>query len=324
MNYKILKFKFNSPVHFSNGKLNNGGSYFRADTLFSAICLESLNQKVGVEKLNFIVQKAKNREILLSDSMPFIKEELYLCKPILSIRSKEDGDSNDKKRYKKIEFLPLSQFETYLRGNCDAKSVLDDYKLGIGQKDVRTMVSLNENDSKPFSVASFTFEKQAGLYVILATKVIEDETMIIDILKALGYTGIGGKRSSGFGKFELIVENVPKELLIRLQKAELDEINSQEAVESFNGNIMLLSTSVAKDEELECVLKNANYALEKRSGYVASFEFSNTSRRKRNAYFLKAGSCLQNAFNGQILDVGIDGNHPVYRYGMPIFMEVSL
>jgi CRISPR-associated protein Csm4 len=44
--------------------------------------------------------------------------------------------------------------------------------------------------------------------------------------------------------------------------------------------------------------------------------------KKRDFYSFAAGSVFQNKFEGDIFDVSIKGNHPVWRYAKPLFMAV--
>mgnify|MGYP003303133425 CR=1 FL=1 len=59
---------------------------------------------------------------------------------------------------------------------------------------------------------------------------------------SLGYTGIGGKVSSGFGKFEAVITDVPEELLKMLTNQNADRY-------------ITLSVCMAKEDELESCLK---------------------------------------------------------------------
>ena len=51
---------------------------------------------------------------------------------------------------------------------------------------------------------------------------------------------------------------------------------------------------------------------------TGSFE----ERKKVDQYFLQAGSCLRNRFEGDIYEVGVGMPHPVYRYGKPLFWKL--
>ena len=71
---------------------------------------------------------------------------------------------------------------------------------------------------------------------------------------------------------------------------------------------MLLSVALPADDELENALENASYLLEKRSGFVASSDYAEEWRKKKDLYVFTAGSCFVNCFAGDIYDVseGID------------------
>ena len=84
---------------------------------------------------------------------------------------------------------------------------------------------------------------------------------------------------------------------------------------------MLLSVALPADEELENAMENASYLLEKRSGFVASSDYAEEWRKKKNLYVFTAGSCFCKLFcRKRSTDVSEGGKHPVYRYAKPIFM----
>ena len=84
-----------------------------------------------------------------------------------------------------------------------------------------------------------------------------------------------------------------------------------------------LSVSMAKDEELEKVLEQAQYMLLKRSGYVQSAQYAETQLKKRDFFSFSPGSCFTQLFEGDVFDVSCMGKHPVYRYAKPMFIGVS-
>lgn len=118
------------------------------------------------------------------------------------------------------------------------------------------------------------------------------------------------KKSGGLGKYRYNEGQIPEQLLECLQKK--------------SDRYMLLSVALPADEELENAMENASYLLEKRSGFVASSDYAEEWRKKKDLYVFTAGSCFVNCFAGDIYDVSEGGKHPVYRYAKPIFMGVSL
>ena len=79
--------------------------------------------------------------------------------------------------------------------------------------------------------------------------------------------------------------------------------------------------STAEEEELEGALKDGDFRLIRRSGFVQA-ELS-TAMKKRSQYFLSAGAVLQAPFQGALYQVGHTGAHPVYRYGRPLLLGVA-
>ena len=132
---------------------------------------------------------------------------------------------------------------------------------------------------------------------------------IENLILSLGYAGIGGKRSSGLGKFDF-EEHKPSDRFL--------ELLNRDKAKSY----MTLSSCMAEEDELEKALDDAYYLLHKRSGFVSSTTYAKTELKKKDFYAFKSGSCFSSRFNGNIYDVSYKGKHPVYRYAKPMFMGV--
>lgn len=306
MKYTIYKMQFSTGVHFGKGRLDNGGIECYADTLFSAICIEAL--KIGgEERLQEVVNTFKTQKALLSDAFPYSGNTYYLPKPYTRVEQ-SDADRNDKKQLKKMNYIPLELMQEYLKGDIKAKEINQNIK-DLYNEEMRTRVSVNDIDQAPYNLQVNRFGENSGLYIIVGYDNDDTKYMLEDILISLSYTGIGGKVSSGLGKFDLINKNIPKELETMLE---------QEA-----DTYMTLSVSLPKDEELDSVLENGMYAVVKRSGFVNSSTYANNFTRKKDIYMLKSGSCFAKKYDGDIYDVSSGGNHAVYRYGKPIMIGVK-
>lgn len=316
MKFKIYKMDFSTPVHFGNGALDDVKNLFLADTLFSALCIESLKNK-GEEQLNKLVSLSKENKLLFSDAMPYIEDVLYLPKPFIKIETEQNGDSVLKKQYKKLKFLPVNDLENYLKGSLDVKKANQDFKLGEEKINTKVVISRDKSDNKPYSVGTFEFykkdenNKKSGLYFLVGYENSDDLFFVDDLLNSLGYTGIGGKISSGYGKFIAIPNEADEKLLSLLNLENKNKFIS-------------LSTCLPKDEELEGSLKGASYTLQKRSGFVASFDYSENFLKKKDLYTFSAGSSFDKIFSGDVFDVSNEGNHPVYRYAKPLFIGVNI
>lgn len=303
MNYKICKLEFNAPVHFGNGALSDSGKSFCADTLFSALYLEAL--KIG--QAEELYRRVAAGTLLMSDAFPYVQEEYYLPKPMIYIEPKDAGDSIQKKRFKKLQYIPVSMLHEYLEGVMPESGwELDE----LGEESSQVMAAVRrEEDTLPFVVGNFRFSKGCGLYCVLACESDADQYLAEDLLMNLSFTGIGGKRSGGKGRFDFKYGR---------NTAELEKLLGKKA----NGRSLLLSTALPKEEELTEALEGSSYLLQKRSGFVLSETYAPEQRKKRDLFTMQAGSCFQHRFEGDIYDVSMGGAHPVYRYAKAMFAEI--
>lgn len=313
MNYKLYKLTFSTSVHFGKGRLGTTENRFLADTLFSAICTEAV-KSIGFSEIDFFYESAKRGELLLSDSMPFIGGTLYIPKPIMSLeRSSEEYDSKIRKEYKKLSFIPFDRIHDYFKGNFDA--VAENKKLSqLGEFSEKTAAAIFDNDDAlPYNIGIFSFSPDCGLYFIMGFENDEVDCRFDAMIYSLGYTGIGGKISSGLGKFRADSCKIPDDMLVMLNE------NSDEAL------YITLSLCMASEEsEISKAISDADYSIIKRSGFVGSVSYSDTFRKRKELYCFSGGSCFKNKFLGDVFDLSDGGSHPVYRYAKPMFMGVKI
>lgn len=305
MEYTGFKLAFSTSVHFGNGSLENSDNKIYADTIFSALCHEA----VKLECIEELVSYVKNEKIKLSDAFPFIGDSYYIPKPMITIESERNID--DKKKAKKLEFINVNLIDEYLDGSMDIKRE-SEILSNLGKSDIitRAVIQTNE-DTKPYSVGTYLFSEGAGLYLIVGYRDEDALNMITKLLRSLSYVGIGGKVSSGLGKFNSEQVKLPVSITDKIKRAEE------------SSSVMSLSVGMCDDMELENVCENSNYILSKRSGFINSSTYSDNIVKKQDFYLFRAGSVFSRPFKGLIKDVSIKGKHPVYRYANPIFMEVS-
>ena len=164
----------------------------------------------------------------------------------------------------------------------------------------------------------YRFDGGQGQYGIICgfTEDGQDEDLEY-LLDWLGATGIGGKVSSGYGKFHVVDK-------IYLNEPFDDQTEwMYHALSAEHAPYLLLSTSLPQTDELDNALEGASFQLVRRSGFMASDRVE-TPLKKKTQYALSAGSVLQNRYQGALYDVGLSDVHPVYRYSKPIFMGVTL
>src|SRR5690625_3705933 len=278
MKKTLVKLHFKTPLHIGKRSLTDSEFTIKADTLFSALLIES-----GYNKN--LLEAVEAGELRFSDCLPFIDNSYYIPKPMIHVESEEDP-----KLYKNLHYIPEKLLEDYIEGDLDAVAELEFFNLG--HADLRMQVEVEED---PYAVGTYSFHENAGLYFIMEYK----DDFIFSILDSLKYSGIGGKRSSGLGRFIYSTDEA-----FDLREDKLGKI--------------LLTTSMAMDNELDEVMEEAVFLLDKRSGFIHGSGY-----KKVDFYSFKPGSVFTKGFKGQIFNVGND-EHPVYRYGIPIFMGVDL
>ena len=217
MMYYIFTLKFLTPVHF--GDTANGGSLDKfslqcsADTLFAAFCNEAANK--GSDAVETLVKKTVEGKIVFSSLFPYcrtVDDDLYfyLPKPLLKLEQDEQQSAKSfeeikqlatkLKKQKKSTYIRASQINSLLEsGSSDRQFAVPEFAAPL----VAGRVALREEKPLPYYVGSYVFSEHSGLYFILGVEHEEEFTLIKELLLSLGYSGIGGKRSSGYGKFEL-------------------------------------------------------------------------------------------------------------------------
>lgn len=310
MEYKVYRLAFQGAVHFGKQRLESCEYTFCADTLFSALCHEAV--KMGEDTLGKLYEITKEGKILFSDAFPYMGDTYFLPKPMKRIEhGEEKGNSSRKKAFKKLRYIPVLEFEHYLAGEYDIDTAPSLDKLG--RADMKVSASIRgEEQTTSYRISDFFFGEDNGLYFIVGYEETETLDFIEELLEALKFSGIGGKRAAGFGRFKLVsAPNLPENILARLNKT--------------GSGYMTLSVSLPKDEELDSALEGAEYLLGKRSGFVASVTYAQSQHRKHDLYVMLAGACVRNKYQGDIYDVSQKGmGHAVYRYAKPLFMEVSV
>ncbi|MBE5066648.1 type III-A CRISPR-associated RAMP protein Csm4 [Ligilactobacillus salivarius] len=298
MEVQAYKLDFQT-VHFGNGSLNESIGSFNASRLYSSLFLESLKLNVDKEFLNL----SKSANFFLSDSFPLKDGEFYLPKPIgypkIPLNSESTRETRRKaKKSKKLRYIKYTDMEDYIEGNCDVDK-LDGTDSFFSKSTVVTKKGID-----PYEVGITNFK--TSLYILTIKHKLLD--MLMDSLQ---YSGIGGKRSSGYGRFTVEKLDIP------------DEFSKNIVVnDSEYGVYMTLSTSIPNNDELDAVLPTAEYLLEKSSG----FAYSSTSRnllKKQDLYKFAVGTTLTKTYNGNIFDVRPDDfPHPVWNYAKGLFYKL--
>ena len=175
MEYTIYKLEFQTGVHFGTGALDEGAYIFHADQLFSAMYIEAL--KLG--KAQNFHEAVKAGNLLLSDALPYIDKQYLIPKPMLYVQTDRQGESKQKKAYKKLKYLPVEKIDEFLTGNMNLES---DPMRGFGQMQQQTMAHVRKDeDTLPYRVGTFYYAPGCGLYVIIAYQ--SDEELYLELVE---------------------------------------------------------------------------------------------------------------------------------------------
>lgn len=316
MAYSLYRMEFTTGLHIGTEaggpSLDNSRMTIPSDTLFSALCCECV--KNG--RINDLYQYFNENFLSISDALPYKGDEFFLPKPVLFFNNKSrDNESTNaslKKEFKSIEYIPLSSFNKYMKGLSSKGMDLGRLKYEFGKMVVDTRAAIKgKTQTMPYNVAYWRFNEGSGLYVIVGYQNDTALSLFEEALVNLGLSGVGGKQSSGLGKFNVRKCSVPSIL------SEL--LNDKEAEYQ-----MLLGTALPGDQELDTALIDGWYKLIRRGGFIRSETYSSTPQKKRTIHMLMSGSCLRKRFDGEIFNLSNGGVHPVWRCGKTLFAGVRL
>lgn len=330
MNYYLYPLRFLTPVHFGDtsegGNLETISSTLGSDVLFGACCHEISHDTSLLESF---ISSVKTQQIVLSSLFPYCIDngeyQLYVPSPIMQIDSKDmpitsfeetKRVATEQKKIKKIEYIRASQlqnFSQYIESDTSQKPMPI-----FGTKQAMTQVNMRGEKSRPYYVGSYQFMSNTGLYIIARFTDDTSRELFEAILELLGLSGIGGKRSSGYGKFELADDPIQLES----EGIYKDDSALYALLHNNQGNMMCISACVPTSDEV-ATLKQGSYKLQKRGGFVGSA--GSMTQVKRNSYYVvKEGSVCPKALVGQMLTITGDSLlHPVYRNGMGLWIGVD-
>ena len=327
MKYYLLPLKFLTPVHF--GDVAEGGNLEKVtftchgDTLVSAMINEAA--AMGENYLADFVNKCRDGKIVFSSMLPYRDNQeerhLYLPKPLLlktheelpaqSSRELKDNATKMKKQ-KKVAYIRAAEMSDFLHSGMVNTNVP---KFALPM--LATRVNKRLEEPLPYYVGAYCFQNNTGLYFICGVENTEDIKVVEELTELLGLSGIGGKRSSGFGKFTVI--GTANEHALDNSQAEDAAALAIMLNNKASKQQMCLAPVYPLEEEIALVKKGA-YKILKRSGFIVSARL--TDGVKRNSiYMLAEGSCFPKRLQGCFTEQEYDGlAHKIYRDGQGLFV----
>ena len=325
MNYCLFKLRFTTPVHFGapDSALSLYGSedHFLADTLFSALCREALTLWGG-PGVNDLIETAKSEKLFLSDAMPWKKDSFFIPRPFVNGKQpKEELTSRQRKAMKRLKWIPVESFNDFAASvNTGERFRTESIDASFGTEAEMTRVHVEGlDDPLPYQLGIYRFYEDCGLYFIAGYTDPATGDKLRVLTEALGKSGVGGKVSSGLGKFEVTdirLLNDADEFQTNWLFTALSSADSKQ--------YLLLSAALPEDDDLDAVIRGASFKLVRRGGFVGSASFAETPRKKKTEYYLAAGSVVTRRFLGSVRNVAEGGSHPVVRFNRPLFLGVDL
>lgn len=248
--------------------------------------------------------------------------ELYLPRPVMNVSHDECGktlsyeevreQSAERKKEKKRSFIRASEMESYLQGR-DISA-----QPAFGEEELRTQY--NARERRPYGIGAYHFMPDAGLYFILSGSE-ELAERLEPLIKLLGMAGIGGKRSSGFGKY--IFEDDPLALSDEDTYGGDDVSLYKMLCADHSDCYMSLSSFLPEKSEVKDVSAGTGKII-KRGGFAWSRDMISAAKTN-SVYMMASGSCFSKRLDGRIADVN-NGSapHPVYKYGKGLFVGLPL
>ena len=133
-----------------------------------------------------------------------------------------------------------------------------------------------KEETDPYLVRGLQFNKDCGLYCILAFDDDRVRSLVEGLLQSLSFSGIGGKRSVGFGKFQLECCGELAQSACEAARVLGTYLSGEPAA-----HWMTLNTSLPAEDELEEAMEHAEYSICRRGGFVHGGGY-----KKRTGYAL--------------------------------------
>lgn len=344
-----LKEKAGLQFHFGRHglQMEETSLYFTSDSLFSAI-VTRIAFLYGEEKVEAFVKPFAdhNPPFLLTSAFPRAGKVLFFPPPKYRVPGgKEPSAGISLKELKKVAFVSFGVFKKLIGGESLStlwdrlKKYHDNKVLMLAEeveklpKDLRTdnvrfwaveqrpQVTIDRvsQASTLFHVGRVVYNKDCGMWFGVRWR---DEEwayrgMLETIFKELGDAGIGGERSSGYGK-------------CAFAKKDLQDLPDPKPNEPW----VTLSRYLPKDNEETVALgaASASYEIATIGGWVTSPQ--NMAQRRRSVNLILEGSVIAtngDKIPGHIVDVqpDYDGtqplSHPVWRYGyaFPVALQTA-
>lgn len=278
-----------SPIYEGRyGRAHKSGAIVHSDTLHAA--LVDVAALMGGEAL----ETAK--EFRLSSIFPFHGSSFFLPRPFLPLPGgdTEDDDPKQRKRWKNIQYVSEATMAEWLKDTPDFKEKVDvfggkflhiqggkfnakepayakDKRPGVAVDRITNATAIYQRHGLHINAA-----KGWGLY-FLANVPAENHNILMQLCEVLGGQGIGGERSVGYGRFELL---------------SVDTLDNHALYTASGAAFIALSLYYPTETEVKngALEKPAAYDCAIRGGWIHNI--AGSQHRKRSVRMCIEGSCI--------------------------------
>lgn len=333
MKYLLYTLSFLTPVHFGmtslGGGLEKAEMTIPSDTFFSALAA-GLGVAGEADDLERLLSRAAAGEILFSSLLPWHEfgEDMayYVPRPVRMPSARHQAESyrktcvqaTQRKKLKKMNYLRAGRLHDSLAA-MEKGAPLASEEPEFGRPYLVERVNCRGEEPLPYYVGAFSFARGAGLYLLVGLVHEEDAIWLEELLAWLGMQGIGGKRTSGYGKFELFDDAL--ELGEDSFYPGGDDVALYTMLRDDKAPLQLALSSLLPEKQDIPQVKAGGYRLRRAGGF---FSFAQQAAKKRGVTLLEAGSCLKERIRGRVAELDTLDGHAVYRYGLGLYAGVRL
>lgn len=356
--YTAFRLCFDTPVRFGSGRsasgLDSSSMTADSDQFFAAVCQEWVSL-YGASSLKELISTIIDEKLVFSGLFPWKqtfclsnqKEEsheqvcYYLPRPLIRGKHSAVEGTQIKKTLRKISWIEASRLHQYLDFMKTGEGELGSFRDNFGTEVVWDRVNTRTGmDNQLYRVSAWKFDKKlpwndpavkrcatpfrqtvSGLYWIVKSA---DEDMLFqlsEVVGSLGVSGIGGKVSSGLGKFTLVLEEFEQ---TESGKKLISYLNDSDAPVQ-----MTLGSVIPEEKDFEtCQDDNSSYLLVERNGFTSSTAFCDKETgnplKRKTCILIRSGSCFPRKLSGTVADLSYGGIHPVYRIGKALHVGLRV
>ncbi len=152
--YRLFRLEFPIWCTFREKGAGGYGYNFLRRYFIFCVCQEAVRQGT----LNQWLELFEKNRLWISDAFPYVKQEYYLPKPIMWIKTERpEGDSVEKKKYKKLKYIPAKYIKEYFMGEFPIDLGFPE----IGQESMRVSAKVRGEGKRHHIVLKFfSFQKE--------------------------------------------------------------------------------------------------------------------------------------------------------------------